>query len=262
MAEFRQVHTKMWKDEWFLDLEPPEKLLFIYLFSNELTSVAGIYKLPVRAIAFETGLDLSFVRDTLHRFERDGKIRYENGVMWVKNLRKYNETSSPKVATRIRRDLSLIPEGDLKAEYIAYYTKRDTLSIPYSKSESETDTDTETEKKEVIRPEFPDLDDLTAPAPTALPATAGDKPNGLTVAGKEYFKQFRRKRWATPQQRDTFEQAERDVGTDVMLAAVAWAATKNVTDVGAVAKTARKMAKDNGGEHSTAHGMIDPGGQM
>ena len=67
MAGYRQIHTQIWKDEWFLDLEPQAKLLFIYLFGNENTSLSGIYKLPLKVILFETGLDKEYVVNTLKK---------------------------------------------------------------------------------------------------------------------------------------------------------------------------------------------------
>lgn len=77
-----------------------------------------------------------------------------------------------------------------------------------------------------------------------LSDSAGEKPSPtLTVAGKEYFKQFNRKRWGTPAQRDLFEQTEHDVGTDVMLKAVKWAAVKKIADVQSIASAARTMMK-------------------
>ena len=97
MADYRQIHTKIWKDTWFLQLPAEDKLLFIYLFSNESTSVAGIYELPVMAMAFETGLSIEYVTEALERFREAGKVYYENGIVWVVNLRKYNANPSPKV---------------------------------------------------------------------------------------------------------------------------------------------------------------------
>ncbi len=44
MADFRNIHTHIWKDAWFCELQPDEKLLFIYLFSNERASVCGMYE--------------------------------------------------------------------------------------------------------------------------------------------------------------------------------------------------------------------------
>lgn len=128
MALYRQIHTHIWKDEWFLDLDAEEKLLFIYLFSNELSSVAGIYKIPLKVITFETGLDKAFVTKTLAKFGKAGKAYYEDGIAWVVNLRKYNESSSSKVQTRIDTDLSMIPDCPLKTRYVAHNGGQDTLS--------------------------------------------------------------------------------------------------------------------------------------
>jgi 5-methylcytosine-specific restriction endonuclease McrA len=118
MGIFRQIHTKIWKDGWFLDLPPAGKLLFVYLFSNERASVAGIYELPIKVICWETDLDESTVVQFLKEFAEQKKAWYQDSVVWVKNLRRYNATSSIKVLERIRRDLMELPECDLKAAYI------------------------------------------------------------------------------------------------------------------------------------------------
>jgi len=52
MADYRQIHTRIWKDSWFIELEPCDKLLFIYLFSNERASVSGIYDISIKVMAF------------------------------------------------------------------------------------------------------------------------------------------------------------------------------------------------------------------
>ena len=146
MANYRQIHVSLWKDEWFLDLSPEEKLLFIYLFSNESTSLAGIYKLAIKVICFETGLDIDFVHNALDKFTKQGKVYYENGVVWVVNMRRYHETSSSKVQTRIKNDIDEIPDCPLK---IAYLENVNTLSIPYpypNLKEEEEDKDKDKDK--------------------------------------------------------------------------------------------------------------------
>lgn len=119
MADYRQIHTCIWKDAWFLELNPDHKLLFIYLFSNERTSVAGIYDLSLRIVAFETGLSMEAIKQGLDLFEQAGKVYYDDGIVWVVNLRRYNATNSIKVQERIRRDLEAIHECPLKERYIA-----------------------------------------------------------------------------------------------------------------------------------------------
>jgi len=123
MAEFRQLHVRMWKDAWFITLEPQAKLLWIYLFSNAQASVSGIYELPISVIAFETGLEEDQVAKTLASFQEEGKILLDpvRHIVWIKKLRQYNETNSIKVKSRIWKDYEFLPECALKLAYAAYY---------------------------------------------------------------------------------------------------------------------------------------------
>lgn len=127
MAEFRNIHTRIWKDEWFTDLEVDEKLLFIYLFSNQQASVCGMYELPIKFISFETGIDKDRVIEILNKFSTAGKVHYEDGVVWVVNLNKYNNSgNSDKVRTRIVKDLEIISD-DCSLKKLAY----EQYQIPY-----------------------------------------------------------------------------------------------------------------------------------
>ena len=151
MAEYRRIHTKIWKDEWVLDLEPDDKLLFVYLFSNELAAVSGIYKIPLKVIAFETGLDRQWVESALERFEQAGKVTYSEGIVWVVNLRKYNENPSPEVLVRIEKDLAEIPDCALKRRYMEYHrpcSDSDTVSIGYPECGSEQEQEQEHEQEQ------------------------------------------------------------------------------------------------------------------
>jgi hypothetical protein len=140
MAKYRQVHTHIWKDGWFLDLEPAHKLFFIYLFSNERASISGLYELPRRVMSFESGLTLTEIQDAFDAFAEAGKALYQDGVVWVVNLRKYHETASPKVQKCILDDVSRIKDCELKGIYCEKYgidrVSYDTLSIPRSSSSS------------------------------------------------------------------------------------------------------------------------------
>ena len=139
MADYRQIHTKIWKDGWFLELEPNEKLLFIYLFSNERACVAGIYDLPLKVICFESCLDETTVLAALDKFAKAEKVFYEDGVVWVVNLIQYNTNnlSSPKIQANIRKTFSLLPECPLKYRWLEFFNgivddeyRIDTVSIP------------------------------------------------------------------------------------------------------------------------------------
>jgi len=178
---YRQIHSRLWKDTWFIELDADLKLLFIYLFSNELAMVSGIYQIPLRVIAFEVGLPVERVEEGLARFHEDGKVFYDpdRSLIWVKNLRKYNATSSPKVRERIRKDLEAIPDCPLKKQYLAYYGHKDsltegmrdseygidTVSIPYrrGKCEQEQEQEQEKEQEHILK---------GADAPSASPPSA------------------------------------------------------------------------------------------
>lgn len=155
MADFRQIHTRIWKDAWFMDLDTEDKLLFIYLFSNERASVAGIYELSMKVIIFESGLTRERITAALDRFRQARKVFYENGIVWVVNLRKYNANASPKVSSRIKSDVASIPDCHLKKTYLDFYNGRDTtttpeytVSIPYPELNSEQEQEKEHEQEQ------------------------------------------------------------------------------------------------------------------
>jgi len=102
-------------------------------------------------------------------------------------------------------------------------------------SDSDTDSDTDTES-----------DSSGASAPSPSPKSHREIPKGLTVAGREYFAQFRRSRWATNEQRKQFEDTERDVGSGVMLQAVKWGAANNISAVPKICSAAAKIKRDAG----------------
>jgi hypothetical protein len=158
-AEYRSVHTEMWRaDDWFQTLPTDARLLWIYLFTNPSASVAGIYKLPLRTMANETGLDLSRVTDLLTEFQQTKKAYYQDGVIWVRKMREYQlpGKTSPQLIAHLNKEIAKIPDGYLKREYLIAYgysidthkKPADTVSIPRA---TETDTDTETETETETR---------------------------------------------------------------------------------------------------------------
>ena len=120
MANYRQIHDKIWTDEWFLDLDPAGKLLFIYLFSNNRANLMGLYDIPIKVICFETDLEKQTVVTLLDQFATDGKVFYEDGYVWIVNLFRYNANNpgSPKTQAHIRKTLDELPDIPLKSRLI------------------------------------------------------------------------------------------------------------------------------------------------
>lgn len=120
-AGYRQIHTHIWEDNWFVDLEPKAKLLFIWLFSNNRTSVSGLYEISIPVASFQTGLSRDEITDIFLQFEKAGKMMWLAGWIWVKNLRKYNDSHTPNAYKRIMADVNCLPAGELKDAYLSYY---------------------------------------------------------------------------------------------------------------------------------------------
>ena len=159
MANYRQIHTQIWRDNWFLDLEPDEKLLFIYLFSNDSTNLAGLYEIHERIIQLETGLDKMRIAEILQKFECDGKVHYQDGVVWIVNMKKYHSNAGEKIQKNIDSIVMGIHDCELKQKYCIAneLTTENTPSIPlaypmdtpsYRKSKRKSKSKTEEEEKE------------------------------------------------------------------------------------------------------------------
>lgn len=75
MAKYRQIFTSFWKDTFITELTPEDKLLYIYLMSNEETTQCGIYPFIVKFAALDIGYSNETVERLLQRFISYGKIK-------------------------------------------------------------------------------------------------------------------------------------------------------------------------------------------
>ena len=73
-SKHRYIDTSFWDDEFVSELDPSEKLLYIYLLTNPLTNIAGIYKLSNRRICFDTGFNVTTVDYIFQKFEKSKKV--------------------------------------------------------------------------------------------------------------------------------------------------------------------------------------------
>lgn len=126
----RYIDTSFWDDAYIMKCDPSEKLLFMYLLTNPLTNICGVYQIELRRITFDTGFEQATVLHILSRFERDDKCVYRDGWLAMKNWIKH-QTTSPKVERGIELQLQSVPEN--LAGYVNGGPKPDRVS-------DETDT--------------------------------------------------------------------------------------------------------------------------
>jgi hypothetical protein len=114
MAKQRYLNTKFWDDRYVRRLSKEGKLLFLYLLTNPLTNIAGIYEIEIERIEFDTGLAADEITTLFKLFEKDHKIMYLDGWVAVKNFIRHQSTSSVKVQTGIVTELKRIPFATLE----------------------------------------------------------------------------------------------------------------------------------------------------
>jgi hypothetical protein len=117
MSKQRFVSTNIWSDPWFVDeLSISERYLFIYLFTNEHTTIAGIYEMSLRTMGNETGYDKEELVRMLQKMRP--KVHYISGWVVLRNTIKNQNYHSPKIRTGIELVLERVPH-ELK-DYIAW----------------------------------------------------------------------------------------------------------------------------------------------
>ena len=102
------LDTKFWSDNYISELDPSEKLIFLYFITNPFTTICGIYEITLRQIALDTGFDKEMILKILNRFSDDEKIYYINGWVCVKNFAKH-QVLTGSVEIGINKALALVP---------------------------------------------------------------------------------------------------------------------------------------------------------
>jgi hypothetical protein len=115
MSRQRYIETCFWDDSYVIHLDPSEKLLFIYLLTNPLTTICGIYEISLKRISFDTGFEHDTVKRILGRFERDERCLYRDGWLAMRNWIKHQK-DAPGVQRGIALQLEKVPQ-DL-AQYV------------------------------------------------------------------------------------------------------------------------------------------------
>lgn len=154
------VNTRFWIDEYTSGLDPIEKLLFLYFLTNPATDICGIYEIPLKTVASDTGIEQETVKLILKRFRRDGKIFYKDGWVGIKNFIKH-QSINPKVQKGIEIGLNKAP-NDIKD---SLSLSMDSLSHSNSNLNSNSNTNTvEQSSTDNLIPEVIKLFEVVNPA--------------------------------------------------------------------------------------------------
>lgn len=106
----RYIDTSFWDDSWIQELDPSEKLLYIYLLTNPLTNIAGIMELTTKRICFDTGFNSDTVGHILKKFENAKKVYTFGNYLIIRNFPKHQQLENYKIKKGIETILSKLPE--------------------------------------------------------------------------------------------------------------------------------------------------------
>lgn len=130
MSKNTYFHTRFWQDSYVCDLDPTEKIIFIYALTSPYLGLTGIYEVPLKYIAVETGIDKEMVAKILKRFQEDKKIIYHEGWLCVVKYPRYQSFKGEPLLKAVKKEINAIPKTILEY-FIGYGYPIDTLSIGY-----------------------------------------------------------------------------------------------------------------------------------
>jgi len=81
----RSINTSIWDDPYIRKLSVQQKLIWFYLLSNRLTTMAGIYEITIDKIIFDTHIKSALVKMALDKFQHDNKIYYREDYIVMRN---------------------------------------------------------------------------------------------------------------------------------------------------------------------------------
>jgi hypothetical protein len=110
MSKKRSVDTHFWNDNYVAELDPIEKILFLYFLTNPLTNMLGVYEIPLRRIAFDTGIDADMVKKIIDRFDRDGKFSYVDGYLVVHKFLEHQRLNT-NMKTSAENEFLALPDN-------------------------------------------------------------------------------------------------------------------------------------------------------
>lgn len=130
--KLRSVNTQFWNDPYIADLTAIEKLLFIYLFTNQFVELCGVYEIAIKRVAFDCGLDLSEVESIIGKFSKDGKIhRHGNWIVLMNALK--NQAMNPNMIIACNNQFRNLPNEIKSLPFVIEITEKTDYLEPLPK---------------------------------------------------------------------------------------------------------------------------------
>ena len=130
MSKFRYIKDSFWTDPYIEKLSPDYKLVFLYLLTNPLANISGVYEIRLKRVAFETGYDVEIIENILKKFVKDHKIiQFESWIIIINHIK--HQSLGDLTAKGINREILGAPKEiqDMFKEKTLTNTKGEEYSI-------------------------------------------------------------------------------------------------------------------------------------
>ena len=161
MATQRYISTSFWDDSWIQSIDPSEKLMYLYLMTNPLTNIAGIYKITDKRIHDDTGFNVDMVNRILQRFEKARKCYRQGEYIIIPTWPKHQKWREKKtIEAGIRSIIAELPNSIRdKAKVVGYQYPIDSVPVSYvyepSYSDIDSDSDSDSDNDTPEEPAIP-----------------------------------------------------------------------------------------------------------
>ncbi len=125
--ENKTIKTKIWRDPFFFKLSFKEKVVFLFLITNEYIKLTGIYEMPDEMICFFCKISPSELKEMKRKFEEANKIFFKDNWVYLANFGKNNKfTPAPNIINAFIKEMKTIP-----AEIRKYFFSKKPYIIPF-----------------------------------------------------------------------------------------------------------------------------------
>lgn len=119
-CKYRAIQDAFWNDIMIVELEPDEKLVYLWLMTNRHLDICGCYQVSHKTIEYETGIPWSRGREIFRKFEEMERLLYSEQnrevllLKWKKNNEGFFKSENHKSVNSIRTGVDRIKTPEFK----------------------------------------------------------------------------------------------------------------------------------------------------
>jgi len=107
MTNIRYINSKIWQKNWFLEIDSYEKLVYIFLLSNQYSNIIGVYQVSIKLI--EVFTKINNVEPIFKKLKNINKIDFYENWIFIKDFSDYQPFKGNKMKQTIEKIFKEIP---------------------------------------------------------------------------------------------------------------------------------------------------------